>query len=533
MNKFDNLVFFGAGDRVSIKKLKNIAKKIVLIDGCKNIVSSRVNEAKKYFDVEILRKVVSSEPGLVNFYEYSNSRFNGIFPVSTTQESLFKSLRLLSDSEVYAEAMGDVLDSIGLLSGSNLLVIDLPSETINFESLPLDCFSSILSSYDVLKKHELVDDSLYQQESMPEFIRHIFDVNYYYLLDEKKVVSRKLENSNLKAQLNEKEVVISGLFEKINELEDRVVLFEDMAVANNRLDEKLSKILECLDTKETSDRDFEVFEEAVSKRLDFIESGVNTFDKSFKDIKESLSKDLESLQGLVFKRIDNSIQQIESYVSLDRFISEGRTGLNYHGWPLSTDIALYLINRITSEKYDQIVEFGSGTSTCLFAKAIESNTKDDNVLINLNKLVTFEHNSTYFDKTKELLEQKNLHDYVDLKYTPLTAQSEGDRGFKYYSCDTVLAELAKNSGTNSLSKMLVLVDGPPAMTCDLARYPGLPKIIELWPAAIIDFILDDFNRVEEKEVFKAWENYLKDNNIRYEVTKISCEKGALLIRVIL
>ena len=46
---------------------------------------------------------------------------------------------------------------------------------------------------------------------------------------------------------------------------------------------------------------------------------------------------------------------------------------DFHGWPISPDIGLFLLEKMREQQYDLIIECGSGTATALFAKALEIN----------------------------------------------------------------------------------------------------------------------------------------------------------------
>ena len=224
----------------------------------------------------------------------------------------------------------------------------------------------------------------------------------------------------------------------------------------------------------------------------------------------------KNLKNHIISVSQNTMKQIEAYLGLQSYLLGNTLPLKFHGWPISPDIALFIIQKIEVANYDLIIEFGSGTSTVLIAKAIEKNDKKHKT-----EFVTFEHNQKFYDLTSQSLVSQSVEKYADLTYSPLEEYTYGEKEFLYYTCEKKLKALAEKKH----SKVLVLVDGPPGATGPLARFPALPYLLKYFSEETIHLILDDYIRDEEKEISRMWEKILKEKNISFQSDSIPTEKG--------
>ncbi|MHB0819902.1 methyltransferase FkbM [Stutzerimonas stutzeri] len=243
---------------------------------------------------------------------------------------------------------------------------------------------------------------------------------------------------------------------------------------------------------------------------------------------DDLIKVRKDLESAVKKEILNATQQLEAYLGVQSFLNHGERIPGMHGWPISPDFALYLIELIDSNDYDLIIEFGSGTSTVVMAKAlarIAPRRQEKPKPLQ----VAFEHLEQYHAQTQANLQQAGLADAVQLVLAPLEPYTapNGNTYF-YYRCHEKLAELAKVLPESCL-KILMVVDGPPGSTGKHARYPCLPAVLENFHNKHIHILLDDYARVDEKEIGELWLKELQQNDQTTKSTKIRMEKDALLI----
>lgn len=236
------------------------------------------------------------------------------------------------------------------------------------------------------------------------------------------------------------------------------------------------------------------------------------------------------LESAVKKEMLNATQQLEAFMGIQSFLNQGERLPGMHGWPISPDFALYLIELIDSNDYDLILEFGSGTSTVLIAKTLARlGRKAPGKPATIQ--VAFEHLEQYHAQTQANLESAGLADAVQLTLAPLQAYlAPNGITYSYYSCHEKLAALVKEMPATGF-KILMVVDGPPAATGQHARYPALPAVLAHLPATHLDILLDDYIRDDEKEIAQLWLKDLAALGLETSMQTRKLEKDACLISV--
>lgn len=313
--------------------------------------------------------------------------------------------------------------------------------------------------------------------------------------------------------------------------------------------EQLKVVSTALQKNEVQEKQFKEFQQQLESSLGErigkvlagqIDAGVKAQTEVFSKLLQSnLSETKEGLQGIVNasekkvknelgKGLANSVKQLESFMNIQSFFSSGDFFSDFHGWPISPDIGVFLLGKMRSQNYDLIIEFGSGTSTALFAKAAEAmsgKTQKSAVPKTLKtEIVTFEHNQLYHEKTQKILRSRKLDGYVNLIHAPLIDWKDERQDYLYYDCQSVLEDLAEKYKSQKI-KILVLVDGPPGATCKNARYPAVPIIFNAFAKQSIDIVLDDASRPEEKATIDLWREFYKKRSIAIEESSIPSEKG--------
>lgn len=245
-------------------------------------------------------------------------------------------------------------------------------------------------------------------------------------------------------------------------------------------------------------------------KLDLILDGINQINNKLdalntKELKESL----DELKSLVVKReslitdeitklidtkINNNITQIESLMAIYNFLPEVKFLPTSRGWAGSPDFLLKVLEIIFKKKPNVIVELGSGLSTIIIGSALKK--------LNKGCLFSLDHEEGFLNNTRENADFNNISEFVNLNYTPLI---EYDNNYKWYDINKV----------NIQSKIdILIVDGPPRIIQQNARYPALPLLLDkLSDDSII--ILDDANRTDEKTIIDLWSKYLNNNCIEY------------------
>ena len=241
---------------------------------------------------------------------------------------------------------------------------------------------------------------------------------------------------------------------------------------------------------------------------------------------KSLEKELRANFG---KDLKNAVKQIEAFVSIQNYLNAGESITGFHDWPISPDIGLFLIERIRERHHDLIIEFGSGTSTTLFAKVMQLEQRAGSQLPTtggepIRNICAFEHDQHYLRKTRDMLASQNLTEMVTLAHAPLVDWQDDTGQYPYYDCDATLAALAQQLD-GAPKRVLVLVDGPPGATCANARYPAVPSIFKHLARHQIDVVLDDASRPEEKAVIELWRAFWKKRSMRITERMVPSEKG--------
>lgn len=245
---------------------------------------------------------------------------------------------------------------------------------------------------------------------------------------------------------------------------------------------------------------------------------------------DDLIKVRKDLESAVKKEISNATQQLEAYLGVQSFLNHGERIPGMHGWPISPDFALYLIELIDSNDYDLIIEFGSGTSTVVMAKALARIAPRRHQKAKPLQ-VAFEHLEQYHAQTQANLQQAGLADAVQLVLAPLEPyRAPNGNTYPYYSCHAALADLASQLPVEQ-PKVLVMVDGPPASTGKHARYPAVPAVLAHFQHARLDILLDDYIRDDEKEIAQLWLKDIDALGLSHQMTTQKMEKDACLISV--
>jgi len=198
--------------------------------------------------------------------------------------------------------------------------------------------------------------------------------------------------------------------------------------------------------------------------------------------------------------------QIDALFSIHSTINFNAPRPSMRNWAISPDLANLLVTKILNEKPSFILSAGSGVSDLIIGYCLKQ--------IGSGKLISLEHDKKYFNLSKNNIDKHQLSDFVEVVYAPL--KSEKINGKKWLNYNYKLPTKTKID--------LLLIDGPPSSTQDLARYPVLNNFkSQLSKNASI--ILDDGIREDEKEIVEMWLKELKDYKSEY----INTEKGTFIL----
>lgn len=242
-------------------------------------------------------------------------------------------------------------------------------------------------------------------------------------------------------------------------------------------------------------------------------------------------------------------QHIQNVASLETYFETGTQPLEFGQWAIGADLGSHLVRAIEQNNYDLIIEFGSGTSTVLLARSIlnrsaatttntqnksleydsKNDTKDSGAIYDLpQRILSFEQNKAYQQKTEAALAREGLSNLVDLVLAPMVpvATYSEHNSPLFYDCNAKLARIAQLYEGRQ-ARLLVLVDGPHSPEANpLVREPALGCILQHLSAHRLDIILDDAWREGEQQVIQAWQQTCQQRGLNHQYQTLDTEKGA-------
>jgi len=271
-------------------------------------------------------------------------------------------------------------------------------------------------------------------------------------------------------------------------------------------------------------------------------------DEQFRKQADELIRLRKYLDGAFRNEIANSSKQTQALIGLQSYYATGElptVNSERHSWPVSPDFGLYLVELVALNDYDLIIEFGSGISTVIVAKALATMAAREDGRAPTH-FISFEHlepyyrqtRAPYYRQTRAHLQQAGLVENVQLVLAPLQDwQAPNGNTYAFYDCQAVLVNLAQRyAGT--VRRVLAVIDGPPAATGKHApatgkhaRYPAGPLLVQHCVGARIDLVLDDYIREDEKEIAQLWQGELQAAGIAHRMSERKLEKDACLISV--
>src|SRR5699024_2159892 len=184
--------------------------------------------------------------------------------------------------------------------------------------------------------------------------------------------------------------------------------------------------------------------------------------------------------------VRDGTRQVESLVQLYARYPELKMPMpNSGGWAIDAQALGHMITLIEERKPQRILELGSGTSTIWLGYLCRSFG---------GTVVTVDHLEEYLHKTRIAIDRHQLDDVIDSRLAPLEQVELSDGTYDWYAP----ASLADLSNVD-----MVVIDGPPAATGPQARYPALPKLVELL-SPNVTVVLDDAHRSDEAKIVEAW-----------------------------
>ena len=198
-------------------------------------------------------------------------------------------------------------------------------------------------------------------------------------------------------------------------------------------------------------------------------------------------RELADRQRLLLKDIQAN-QFLRNLASEGNYFPATGSSLNAHS--LAT-----VVNDITINQRNSVIEFGAALSTLYIARLIRQLSLD-------TVLISVDDNEDWLDIIRVRLKEESLLDSVTLVHAPLKPCSHSIGSLDWYDEAAISVQTS-----NTAIFDVVLIDGPMAYRkpIELARYPALqyvsPRIGER-----LSVFLDDTHRSGEREVLRRWEN---------------------------
>ena len=235
--------------------------------------------------------------------------------------------------------------------------------------------------------------------------------------------------------------------------------------------------------------------------------------KSKSGVRQGLfQRDIEKIDRLISQAERNLYMQLESKDKLEKLLTQRQFSSIYgmRGVALAPDEAVRLYNLTLSKKPKVIVEAGSGTSSLVFASAMQNAGVK-------GKIYSLEHEPFYAEKTREMLRDAGVDTYVTVFDAPLEKYSIKKNNWLWFDKEKV-SRLPEGID-------ILFVDSPPGGIQSMSRYPALPILYsKLSKQAVV--VVDDYNRQDEKDMVELW---LKEYP-EFELEIIKSDHGTAVLR---
>lgn len=227
--------------------------------------------------------------------------------------------------------------------------------------------------------------------------------------------------------------------------------------------------------------------------------------KKFVDVRVNLIKD----QQRINEQVSFDFNQISKLFNHETFIP-------LSSWAISPSTILHILNDISINKKQSIIEFGSGASTFYIAQLIKTHNLDA-------KFFSVESDENWAQELHNQIKLYELEDFVKIIYAPMKEVKTEFRHKQqnlWYDMD-----ILENVFNSEKKFDLVVVDGPYGGSTPFARYSAVP-FLQNKLAENYAIFLDDINRPQEKEIFYEWQRQLRVEGAFYHrYAVLSNKKG--------
>jgi hypothetical protein len=207
----------------------------------------------------------------------------------------------------------------------------------------------------------------------------------------------------------------------------------------------------------------------------------------------------ENIEKLLGKQKDIiSLQYLTPYMNKP-------TTLPATAWGARASLLHHVVNELILGNYSNIIEFGSGLSTLIFARFISYNGLKC-------KVFSVESDHEWAARVEETIVDEGLGDIVSVVHAPLVKSPYSFKEHEmWYDCSALENIIPEKAG-------IVLVDGPPEIH-PYSRYGAVPFLRNRMSKDSIVF-LDDSNRQKETEIAEEWKKRWGELLVAYETYSV-------------
>ncbi len=195
------------------------------------------------------------------------------------------------------------------------------------------------------------------------------------------------------------------------------------------------------------------------------------------------------------ERLEYFSEDLIGWQAISSLVHEGKY-LPITGAAMRPFCIAHILNDIIVNERRSILEFGSGITTVLIGRLIRKNSLQV-------KFRAVEHDRSWYEKLKKIVEDDDLGELVELVHAPLAECEYSIDKLEWYDVQNL------DSALNDDRLDLVVIDGPPAWESPkkYARYPAVSYIRNKLQDCYAIF-LDDAVREGERAIIKLWEEEL-------------------------
>ncbi|WP_251961519.1 class I SAM-dependent methyltransferase [Salinibacter ruber] len=202
----------------------------------------------------------------------------------------------------------------------------------------------------------------------------------------------------------------------------------------------------------------------------------------------SVNVKLNDIRETVIGHVGDTRDELRSMANVRPLLDEEML-LQFGGYAMSAHFAEVVLRLLMQERPKLVVECGSGSSTLLVASRLKKFEGGD------RRVIALDHEEKYADITRDLLSRHNLNEWAEVYTAPLESWQINDESLSWYGIDLDVLPDRKID--------MLVVDGPPAESRPLARYPAIPVLKRHLSKECI-IILDDGDRSGESEAAHRW-----------------------------